>query len=413
MTGKIYGDTNGTYADFGTAYSDASSGLLSPMYVYDTAKTVGATMKQEYTQPLTVIEILKKILANEERILKSYENQMHWWGFRKNGISIILDKEVVALNSKNWDLACDEMERAGVMHVELVVSDPCSRKEIIDRPVLKNLIDSMEQDQPKPVSDREVFAILSALQLYQKRLRSQPCSEPAWQKMQGINGLITMNIDRSASNLVAWDTAFKLLYRDIRFCGGTNWDIWDLDLGLLDDIIGAFSRSRSFSRSMNETSVKVSDVATSDPIETVSNKAEPNYYPSKEGMVMGYPAIEECRAQSESITASIAQIREQLDDIFKQSIGSGSNPDVAATCLIEPMIAEYADFGIEIAKPLTHILFQLRAAGRNPIRYASWMACSGLVAQAKALVKPYTPRPDGCTLFEYQSALKKLAEVAR
>ena len=392
MTNKIYGDTDGTYVDFRAAYSGEIS---------------GATVKQEHTKPLTVIEILKKILAHEERMLKSFEKQMHWNSFRKSGIGIILEKDTITLNLKNWDLACDEIAKSGALIVELVVSDPGSRREFIDRPALQRLIESMEHEQQEPVSTREVLAMLSALQLYQRRLRAQPCSEPGWQRMRGPNGLITMNIGISASNLDAWNTAFELLCRNSQFRGGTNWDTWDLDLKLLDDIIG------SLSRSMSEPSVKVGDVATSDPIEAVSDKEEPDYYPSKEGMVLGHPTIEECRAQSESITDTIKQIRDQLNDTFKQSISSGPKPDVAATCLIEPMIGEYADFGIEIAKPLTHTLSQLRAAGKNPIRYACWMTCSSLVSQAKALVKPYTPRQDGCTLFEYQSALKILDRVEK
>lgn len=411
MANKTYDDKNGTYYNFSTTYSDS----MSPSPVRDTNETVGASMEQEHAQPLTVLEILKKILANEEDLLESFRKQMPWLNFRDAGSNMIFGKNVATINSKNWNLACDEMEKSGVLLVNLTVSDPTSRTETIDRPALKRLIDSMEQEQQEPVSDREVFAMLSALQLYQKQLRSQPCSEPGWQRMKGIDGLITMNIDCSASNLFAWNNAFKLFCHDRRFSGGTNWDVWDLDLELLDDIIG------SFSRSMSEPSVKVGEVLTSDKIETVSQETPANYYPSDEGMEIrdtclncDEPQVETNQhMKNESVTAEIETLQEQLDDIFKKSIHSGPLPHVAAICRISPMIGEYADFGLEIAKPLTHLITQAHTAGKNPIRYASWMTCSNLVAQAKALVRSYTPRPDACTASEYQSALEKLNEVSK
>ena len=416
---SVYGDKMGTYGDIITSYSTGwppDTGIKEPTSVEDTAEVVGATVETKDTKKQTsVLETLMAVLKYHEKCQSKTghcEKLTQWNSLLQQGPS----EMNIPLDS--WKDTFDLMvTNKVVVHLYSGDSDHNIIGDILFISELKTLIDSMEQTQKndsshKP-SDLEICKMLSALAAYQCKLRKKPDASPYWKQMEGQYGLDRMNIeermyiDKSKENLLAWNTALAMLYSDSRFMGGNNKDIWDGDLKVLDNIRGRLYRS------INKQPVELDDTSTSDRIETVSDKAEPEYFPSKEGMSMTYPTIKECRAQSESITANIVQLREQLSDIFKQSISSGPSPDVAATCMIEPMIGEYADFGMEIARPLTHILFQIHAAGKNPIRYACWMTCSGLVAQAKALVKPYTPRPDGCTLNEYQSALKKLSEVSK
>lgn len=113
--------------------------------------------------------------------------------------------------------------------------------------------------------------------------------------------------------------------------------------------------------------------------------------------------------EREKTESKITALRTKLNDIFNQSISSGPMPHRAAICIIETMSSEYGSSD-EFATRAGDFFAEAQKIGKNPIRYAAWLACSELLSRVRAIVKGLEPENDGCLIDEYESALKNLAE---
>lgn len=103
----------------------------------------------------------------------------------------------------------------------------------------------------------------------------------------------------------------------------------------------------------------------------------------------------------------IGKLRARLQDVFNHSIAGGPMPHLAAICIIEAMLGEYGESD-EFAVKAGDFFAEAQKIGKNPIRYAAWLACSELLSRARAVVKGLTPETDGCMVEEYESALRDL-----
>ncbi len=113
--------------------------------------------------------------------------------------------------------------------------------------------------------------------------------------------------------------------------------------------------------------------------------------------------------EGRKLEARATELRTQLNDLFQRSISSGPLPHKVIIHIVELMLGEYGA-SEKFATTAGGLFAEAQKIGRNPIRYAAWLRCSELLSKARAAVKGLAPEIDGCTIDEYESAIRNLTK---
>ena len=118
------------------------------------------------------------------------------------------------------------------------------------------------------------------------------------------------------------------------------------------------------------------------------------------------------KALRKAIEEKIDELRARLQGVFNHSITGGPMPWQAALCIAETTLCEHPE-SEELAGWFGDFFSDIVRIKKNPIRYASWLACSELLSKVRAATKGLTRTVDSCMVEEYESALRDLGVGAK